>query len=67
MSLGRSTTKLLIEHLKREGIDLSSEQESYSLHEIRDSLARLVGIETADLLVERLRKDLNVNKPTLIP
>jgi hypothetical protein len=40
------------------GIELSDERESYFLHEIREALDLVFGIETAELLMERLEKDL---------
>ena len=57
--LGESLIEDLIESLKDLGIDLSSETYSYSIHEVKEALAKPFGNEAADLLIERIRKDIN--------
>ena len=56
--LGTSITRYLIEELEKMGIDLSNEGESYFLHEIREGLDLIFGVEAAELLMEQIKKEL---------
>ncbi len=56
--IGKSFTENLFNELLRLGIDLSSDSESYFLHELREGLDIIFGVEAAELIMERIKKSL---------
>jgi hypothetical protein len=56
--IGRAFADNLRSNMIKVGIDLSDENQSYFLHELREVLDVIFGTEAAELLIERIRKEL---------
>jgi hypothetical protein len=59
--LGATITQNLITKLENMGIELSNDKEAYSLHEIREALDIIFGIDASEILMQRIAKDLRTN------
>jgi hypothetical protein len=56
--IGRALADNLRSNMIKAGINLSDENQSYFLHELREVLDVIFGKEAAELLIERIRKEL---------
>lgn len=56
--LGVPSTRCLLEEIENMGMKLSNDKESYSLHEIREVLEVIFGTDVAELLIDRIRKEI---------
>ena len=57
--LGRGATDSLIYDLERQGLQLASAYEEYSIEEIRAALEKIFGIETTSFLLRHIIKALS--------
>lgn len=61
--LGRASIEVLLEELKRQGIDLDNENRSYSLTHFERMLGVILGEDVAPLMIERIQLQLrNANR-----
>jgi hypothetical protein len=58
-ALGSTFREVVYENLGRGGIDLRGSDLRYSVSDLREQLSLLIGKEPADLLLERLTRNLN--------
>jgi len=56
--LGTGSLKDIIEGLRRQNIDVSSDSDEYSMHQIRAAFVAMFSSDTADFLVEIIEKEL---------
>jgi hypothetical protein len=56
--LGMGSLKDIIEGLRRQNIDVSSDSNEYSIHQVRTALIVMFSSDTADFLVEIIEKEL---------
>ena len=66
-TLGVVITRNLIEEIENLGIHLSDENENYFLHEIREALDMIFGMQAAEIVMKAMIKSLRVNKKSSYP
>ena len=52
----------VFENLKEYGVDLDDKKETYQLEELKDGLAAIFGLRAAELLMQKIRKDLTESR-----
>jgi hypothetical protein len=66
-TLGVVITRNLIEEIENLGIHLSDENENYFVHEIREALDIIFGVQAAEIVMKAIIKSLRAKKKSSYP